>query len=456
LEGAFLNFSDSIPEHQCSGLTFMSEQDRFSVEPDTTFTPFWRRLPQFFLYPMQTGSMMRIAGYSVFGGISMFIPDTFGGILRLILWIVFLKYAFVVMERTANGQFDEPNDVNGKEEGDAAQVVRQFGLLVMIGLLFGLLAVMFGKIGFGLGWLLMNVLPPAGIMIIAVTRSLWQAINPAQIFFYIKTIGSPYLALCFVLISVTGSGHWLQVFLYRHMDSWLALPLLSFVEFYFTLITYHMMGYAIYQYHEKLGVHADVSFEEAEAKLSPGKAADPALTKLNSLIANGQQEEAIDLLREELRTHWENNDLHERYQKLLIAADKKTPAIHHAREFIDKLVTEKRLFRAMDLCEQSLKIDPEFQLQNSNHVHELASAANIGKRQKLAIDLMRRFDRRYPDHPHIPSVYLLSAKILSEHYQMKKEALQILQALQTQFPDHAIAGEARQYMEVLNNPAVAG
>jgi len=72
--------------------------------------------------------MMRIAGYSVFGGISMFIPNTFGGILRLILWIVFLKYAFLVMERTANGQFDEPNDVNGKEEGDAAQVVRQFGL----------------------------------------------------------------------------------------------------------------------------------------------------------------------------------------------------------------------------------------------------------------------------------------------------------------------------------------
>jgi tetratricopeptide (TPR) repeat protein len=434
----------------------MSEHDRFSAESGTTFTPFWRRLPQFFLYPMQTGSMMRIAGYSVFGGISMFIPATFGGILRLILWIVFLKYAFVVMERTANGQFDEPNDVNGKEEGDAAQVVRQFGLFVIFGLLFGLLAAMFGKVGYGLGWLLMNVLPPAGIMIIAVTRSFWQALNPAQIFFYIRTIGSPYLALCFILLSLTGSGQWLQGFLYRHMDSWLALPLLSFVEFYFALITYHMMGYAIYQYHEKLGVHADVSFEEAEAKLSPGKAVDPVLTKLNSLIADGQQEEAVELLREELRTRWENNDLHERYHKLLFAVGKQTPALNHAREFIDKLVTEKKLFRAMDLCEQCLKIDPEFQLQNSNHVHELASAASIGKRQKLAIALMRRFDRRYPDHPHIPSVYLLSAQILSQHFQMNKEAIQILGALQTKFPGHALAGEARLYMEALNKPAVAG
>lgn len=413
-------------------------------------------LPRFFLYPLQTGSMMRICGYSVFGGLSMFIPDTFGGLLRVILWIVFLKYAFFVMERTANGQFDEPDGMNGEDEGDTTQVVRQFGLFVVVGLLFGLLAAAFGQIGFGLGWLMMNVVPPAGIMIIAVTRSFWQALNPAQILFYIKTIGSPYLALCFVLLSVMGSGQWLQGFLYGHLNSWLVLPLLSFVEFYFALITYHMMGYAIYQYHEKLGVHADVSFEEAEAKLSPGKAVDPALTKLNSLIANGQQEEAIDLLREELRVRWENNDLHGRYHKLLMAAGKQAAALNHAREFIDKLVTEKRLFQAFDLCEQCLKIDPEFQLQNSNHVHELASAANIGKRQDLALGLMRRFDRRYPGHPHIPSVYLLSAQILSEHYRMNNEAKQILHALQIKFPDHALANEARKYLDALNKLAAVG
>jgi TolA-binding protein len=69
---------------------------------------------------------------------------------------------------------------------------------------------------------------------------------------------------------------------------------------------------------------------------------------------------------------------------------------------------------------------------------------------------MRRFDRRYPDHPHIPAVYLLSAQILSEHYKMDKEALQILQALQAKFPDHALAKEARQYQDVLNKVAAMG
>lgn len=180
------------------------------------------------------------------------------------------------------------------------------------------------------------------------------------------------------------------------------------------------------------------------------------LSKLGSLIANGQQDEAIDLLRGELRTRWENNDLHERYQKLLVAAGKQTEALHHAREFIAKLVTEKRLFQALDLSEQCLKVDPEFQLQDSFHVHDLAIAARMGRRSKLALDLMRRFDRRYPNHPHIPSVYFLSAQILSEHYRMDKEALQILQALQSKFPDHALVKEARQYQEALNKVAAIG
>jgi tetratricopeptide (TPR) repeat protein len=233
------------------------------------------------------------------------------------------------------------------------------------------------------------------------------------------------------------------------MNSWLVLPLVTFVQFYFSLITYHMMGYAIYQYHDELGVIADVSFEKAEAQISPNKAVDPFLTKLGALIAEGKEAEAISLLREELRTNWEKNDLHERYQRLLVASGKQELALSHARDFIGKLVAEKRLFLALDLCEQSLKADPEFQLHNSDHVHELATAARLAKRPKLALDLMRRFDKRYPGHKHIPLVYLLSAQILSEHYRMDKEAAQILRTLQSKFPDHALASEARQYMEVL-------
>jgi len=398
---------------------------------------------------------MRIAGYSLFGGLAMFIPPMFGALLSLILWIVFLKYAFVVMERTAGGQFDEPNDVDG-QEGDAAQVIRQFALFIVFGIVFAALGYLLGVPGIVIGAILVNALPPAGIMIIAVTRSLLEALNPFRIYFFIRTIGTPYLALCFILFSLTSSGAWFKGFVYSHIHSWLALPVLSFVEFYFALITYHMMGYVIYQYHDDLGVGAKVGYAEAEARLSPNKAADPVLVELTKLVSSGREDKAIDLLEHELRMRWESNDLHERYQKLLVATGKLKPALHHGREFIVKLVNEKRMCQALDLCEECFGLDPEFQLQDSYQVYDLAVVAEMDRRKDLALKLMRRFDSRYPEHPHIPAIYLLSAQILNEHLQMHDEAKNILRALKAKFPDHALAEEAGRYLDIVSKTAAIG
>jgi TolA-binding protein len=427
----------------------MAEQERFSVESDPSFTPFWRRLPSFFVYPMQMGSLVRLAVFSLAGSVAILLIGMFGVFIYLILWLVFFKYAFVVLERTANGRFDEPNNLDGNEVGEIGQVLRMIALFVILGIQVVLLSLL-GTIGEGLGWLLVNIIPPAGIMIIATSRSLFQALNPGQIFFYIRTIGSPYLALCFLLLSVTSSGAWMQHFMHSHTNSWLVVPLTFFVQFYFTLITYNMMGYVIYQYHDKLGLHAEVSFEKAQEKIGPNKkAGDPFLAKLAALIAEGKEEEACGVLREELRTNWERNDLHERYQKLLMATGKKEQALQHALDFIGKLVLEKKMFQALDLCEQGLKADPAFQPRNADHVYDLAAAASLSNRPKLALDLMRGFDKRYPGHKHTAQVYLLSAKILDERYGKSQEAAKILRAVQAKFPDHAAAAEARKYLEVL-------
>jgi len=435
----------------------MAEQVGFSVEADPAFTPFWRRLPRFLVYPMQMGPLVRMAGFALAGGVAILLLGPFGLLINLILWLVFLKYAFVVLERTAVGRFDEPNNLEGNEQGEISQVLRMIALLIILGILTLPLFIFLGKIGEGLAWLLINIVPPAGIMIIATTHSLGQALNPKWIIFYARTIGSPYLALCFLLLSVTSSEAWAQHLMGAHVNSWVVLPLTSFLQFYFTLITYNMMGYVIYQYHDKLGLHAEVSFEKAEAKLSPNKqAADPFLAKLGALMAEGKEEEACGLLREELRINWDRNDLHERYQKLLVALGKKDLAADHARDFIGKLVLDKKLFQAMDLCEQGLKADPAFQPKNADHVYELAAAASLANRHKLALDLMRGFDKRYPGHKHIPQVYLLSAKILEERYGKAEEAAKILRALQAKFPEHALAAEARKYLAALARTNAAG
>lgn len=434
----------------------MSERDHFSVEPATTFPPFWRRFPDFFLYPMQTGSIIRIALCSVFGSFFLIIPNWVGDPFYGILLIVFLKYALTVTGRTANGQFDEPNGVDDSDAGDVTQTIKLLSLLGMMWMINTLTGKTSGEVGVGLGWLLSVIVTPASVMIIVIHRSLIQALNPVRIIHCIKTIGAPYLSLCFILLSLFSCGDWLQSFLTGHMHSWLVFPLSSFVVFYFILIASHLIGYVIYQYHEVLGAHAAVSFEKMEANTLPGSRNNQMLTRLSSLIADGHHETALELLRDELCVRGDNIDLNERYQKLLSATGKHKLAMNHAREFIAQLVAEKRFFQALDLCEQWLKLDPEFKQQDAYLLYDLASAAGVAKRPKLALDLLTDFDRKYPGHPHIPSVYLLTAQLLSEHFQKNQQAIQILHTLQTEFPDHQLAADARQYMETLVRVAAIG
>lgn len=435
----------------------MADKEIFAVETEPSFTPFWRRMPRFFIYPMQMGSMLRMGLGALFCTVALFMLGFLGILITGFIILAFLKYSFVVLERTANGRFDEPTNLNGEEGGEMGQAFRMIGLFIVLGIVIALLTEFLGTVGEGIAWVLMNFVPPAGIMIIAVSHNLFQALNPVQIFFYIRTIGSPYLALCFLLLSLTGSSSWLIGFLAEHVQSWMMVPLIIFVQFYFTLIMYHMMGYVIYQYHDKLGLRAAVSFEQAEAQLSPNKpAADPVMARLAALMAEGKEQEAASMLREELRTQWERNDLHERYQKLLVALGKTDVALSHGRDFIGKLVMEKKMFQALDLCEWGLKTDPAFQPGNPDHVHELAAAASVANRHKLALDLMRGFDKRYPGHKHTAPVYLLSAKILAEKYHKYVEAGKILRALQAKFPEHALASEAKKYQEALTKLEAIG
>jgi TolA-binding protein len=286
-------------------------------------------------------------------------------------------------------------------------------------------------------------------MIITMKRSLLMALNPILIYGYIKVVGAPFIALGFVLLSLYESSQWFQHTALK-FHSWIKYPLLSFAEFYFALVAFNLMGYVVYQYHAALGEHASVSYEEAYAKIAPREVTDQTLRELSSLLANGQQDAAIELLYEKLFLKWDDNDLHERYHKLLIATGKNLRAINHARAFINKLVIEKRFFKAMDLFEECLMIDSEFKLQDSFQVYELASAANVAKRYQLALDLLNDFDKKYPSHQHTPQVYFLNALIVSEKFQRNVEALQLFHTLKSKYPNHPLALESDNHIAAIS------
>jgi TolA-binding protein len=78
-----------------------------------------------------------------------------------------------------------------------------------------------------------------------------------------------------------------------------------------------------------------------------------------------------------------------------------------------------------------------------------ATAALQQREIALATQLLRGFDKRFPGHKDTPGVFFLAARMLSEQSRQHDKAARILRAVLQQFPEHAVAPEARTYLQVL-------
>ena len=153
----------------------MTERDRFAIDNNVALTPFWRRFPYFFLLPLQLGSMIRITGYSLLGTVAMIFPYYLHLALASLFVAFFLQYGLRAMSRNARGYFDEPDGIDDRDAGDWSQILKLFAFIALLLLMYLLLRDRYGESGGQLAVILINLILPAGIMIIVIEGSFFQA-----------------------------------------------------------------------------------------------------------------------------------------------------------------------------------------------------------------------------------------------------------------------------------------
>src|SRR5204863_427898 len=169
----------------------------------------------------------------------------------------------------------------------------------------------------------------------------------------IAGIGLPYLVLCVFLFLLIQSaallGGLLDDFMAEFVAGWLA----DVVTMYFMVSMYYLMGYALYQNHEELGVDVQVDPAAAQKKLAiaSGKKVEPDLLgpQTQALLGDGKLEEAAGRIENRLKREWENNKLHDQYHKVLLMDGKEKPITRHVNEYVPKLIRENRGARAADV-----------------------------------------------------------------------------------------------------------
>lgn len=458
--------------------------------PDAPVTPFWRRMPKFFAFPAAKPSLIRILAASVAYAIAGWIfgrnvvsAPVFGTLFLLVVFLgtaVFLaRYGFLVIERTAAGYLRPDQYPEFAEQGSPYRPYKMFLVMMIVPILIGVVSAIFtSPLLMVLLFIAFALLLPASCMVMTMTDSFFDAINPTRCLQIARKIGKPYLALClFLLLLMLSSQQAADIVLPRVLGSQMqehaktlgagASPqavagamartmglgffVLSLIGSYFFVLMCAMVGYTMYQYADALGVSV-VGPGDARTLGRISSAEHQRRTRdalIGQMVAAGEIREAIEMLNADLKDRPNDLSLHARLHKLLLI-EGATPRIEdHAQRYIELLVKTDNVREALPILESAFARRSDFEPRDLGTVVPLARGALAAAKPKLAAQLIRGFDKRHKMHADVPNVYLIGAQLMLEGGAPRAQAEQMLQYVQQKYPEHAAAVEARRLAERL-------
>ena len=421
--------------------------------------PFWQRIHRFFTLPLDTAVLGRIGALAVAGVIAfaLFFLGPLGVVIGLVAFLATLvvgaRYGFKIIERSSRG-FLQPGDFPLSDEDLVSPYLpyKFVAMNVVFGMVLGLATILTRGSEFFtlLVWFtLFVVITPAATMRLVITGSLRAALRPAELVAIVQRIGKPYAALAaFVFcadlcrtygmaaLAVAGGLGVGALGMAGGAKSAIGFGGIALVFFmvagfwYFTYVICALIGYAMYQYADRLDIAVVGPGEQAAwSPVSAPRGGGKGRTRdtlIGQMIAAGEIKDAIALLAEDLRERPNDLGAHARYHRLLVADGDPALIESHAEQYLALLVKSQNWREALDLFEDTIARRPEWEMHEVGNVVPLAQAALRAGKPKIAGRLVRGFDRKHPGHTDIPRAYLLGAQLMADYGNKPDEARRIL------------------------------
>jgi len=372
----------------------------------------WAYLPQLLRYPLRgyalnivvmMGAWIWLCGYAgIFG-----IPAA--GIL--FGWMG--HYFMGVVSQTASGHaIPPPLGTEVLFQGDKLRLA----LLVMY--ITAVLSFTFSLTrtehpGFALMLFALGVfLLPAFIACLSLEPTAIHALNPLTWVTFVLHTGVPYLIACLMLAGVG----FLAVVLAGH----LAGVLSGMLTIYLLMFACHLVGFIAYHHHEDLNLAVSVAkpTEESRALEAQAERLRTLLAKVDGSLQVKNPQAARDALLAEnsaglINPRLFNEDV---FEALRLRHEDALSLIQGAR-LIQVLMREKRVSRALDICEQCLDISARFTPEPAALVLPMAEEAVRIQRLRLFEKLAAAVLARWPDGDEAAAVQFLKARQLAEQKQ---------------------------------------
>lgn len=403
-------------------------------------------MPSIMLYPAHASAMATIVLLAL--GRLVFLLPFFGVFIVLALVAAMYRYGFECLRSTADGYLQPPDVGSGSSIG-----WKFIGLIVV---LFVVAIIVMAKLGPGAGMILLlffGIALPGAIMTLAMEESLVAALNPLKWIAIMAAVGWPYLAVVGLCLVISFSEGYATHAVSGLLPLPVALVVIGIISNYALVMTFHLMGYLLYQYHEELGL-----VPEAAQLARPLVNADPiqeSLNEVSALVRDGKLEEATERTRGLLRGHGAGPAVHVQYRKLLRAADNKAGLLEHGRDQIGSLIDREDDRAAVELLRECQAIDPTFAPTTALQVTKLAHMASRQNQPQAALLLVKDFHVRFPNSQYVAANYLLAAELLHEHVGKDEEACALLVYVKQTVPNDPLMPEIDAKLQAIERMIAA-
>lgn len=411
-------------------------------------TPFWNRMPRFFLYPLTPPGLYVLFGLAVLN--ALVVDMLLSGrvvpalVLGLVSALFSIKYGYDVLERTAHGEMLPPRLTANMLLDRYELPFKQLAVFILLGLMafgFGMiwppLAIIVGVVTF--------VLLPAIFMTLALERSVFAAINPGTLFGIAFRVGWPYLAVFgLVLLLNGGSGTVMALF-----GDTLPAPAQGFLSgfsqnlFFFAMM--HLMGYLLYQYHDRLGFSPDSLAADDDGWGEVMAPVQEAIEAENHVLA-------AQRLQSLIRDYPDSAlDLRQHRHQLLKLADAGDMLVDNAGHLLAGLIDANRMREATEVFIDITDVDPELRPGREGDFEPLLHLLVQRGEYRRAVRMANGFHKSFPGSESVPPLYLEVARVFSDYLDQPARARQIADFLGKTWPDHPASNRARALRDAVTN-----
>ncbi len=429
----------------------LCRQQLVSFNNQQVVPDFWTQWVTFFQLPFTPSIFIALLIFAVIG---LILPEV--GMRALvangIYWGLLVMMLFELSNQIAEGRTDVPPITEIWNKAEPFLLIRVlvqalFVLLLIfsIGNSFGDWAAVSLVILYGFGF-------PASILILALEKRFFSAVNPFRIIYVISAIRLPYLWLYGTWLITVGISYWLVNW---QQDSHYVYTVIAYqISFYFWTAWFVMLGYATYQYHQQLGIavfnhHKHHRHQQTRKKSEKVKSA--SVKEAEILVAEQRIEDALNLLHTAMDEPMAEVDIHRYYLKLLVSENDTKRLAYISKRLIRQFIHQGKAKEAAHIAVIVGDVVPDWQPELASDSFLLAKDLIKMSRRELALTLLNGLLSKTEDSELMADSYFLAAQLLAENFNRDDEAIDYLQRIVTDFPEQSVVAEAKSYLEILQS-----